>query len=122
MSCHLSSTSMMNNINLIFRNLINFNRGTIASIFVFLLLINTLFTLDINYICGLFGLLLNSLMFIVLFYLTIIITLGLVLFNNLHKFSIKNNNVVYNSKYGKLLFEADFLKMSIGPISIILDP
>lgn len=61
-------------------------------------------------------------MFIGLFYLTIIITLGLVLFNNLHKFSIKNNNVVYNSKYGKLLFEADFLKMSIGPISIILDP
>ena len=44
--------------------------------------------------------------------------------NNIWKYFIYllNNNVVYNSKYGKLLFEADFLKMSIGPISIILDP
>ncbi len=58
-------------------------------------------------------------MFIVLFYLIIIITLGFVLFNNLHTFSGVKNNIVY-SKYGKLLFEGDLLKMSIGPISIIL--
>ena len=118
---------MMNNFNFIFRNLINFNRGRIASSVLFwgtCIVIMSLFSLFPIYgiiaTVRVFELLLNSLIFIVLFYLIIIIILGFVLFNNLQKFSIKNN-IVYDSKYGKLLFEANLgLKISIGPLSIIL--